>query len=162
MRPWMPGTASCVVKVPPPCKPAWNNASIDAVRHAYDTWRAEEDAAVGTAFEHLCDRFWHQIQRTVDELLRYSAELFAIPFTAIGAGSLWRNRSGFYYKFWQEPPGLMLLTNGFVRLLPGILGHPIILRQSRQRAAELADMQSGRAAARFRGTHQKEHPRLPP
>lgn len=122
---------------------------IDAVRRAYDTWRAEEDAAVGTAFEHLCDRFWHQIQRTVDELLRYSAELFAIPFTAVGVGSLWQNRSGFYYKFWQEPPGLTLLTNGFVRLLPGILGHPIILHQSRQRAAELAEMQSGRLRHNF-------------
>jgi GTP-binding protein EngB required for normal cell division len=117
---------------------------IDEVRAAFDTWRAEEDAAVGEAFEHLCGRFWLSIQGMADELLRYSAELFAIPFTAVGAESLWQKRSGFYYKFWQEPPALMMLTDGLVRLLPGALGHPVILRHARQRAADLTDMQSGR------------------
>lgn len=117
---------------------------IDQVRAAYDRWRAEEDAAVGTACETLCERFWRRIQDTADELLRFSAELFAIPFAAVGAGALWTNRSGFYYKFWEEPPALMTLTNGLVSLLPGFIGHPIILRQARQRAADLVDMQAGR------------------
>jgi GTP-binding protein EngB required for normal cell division len=114
------------------------------VRRAFDTWREEEDAAVGEVFESLCNRFWNRIQDTVDELLRYSAELFAIPFAAIGAESLWRGRSGFYYKFWEEPPALRMLTDSFVAMLPGVLGHPLILRHARRRAAELAEMQSGR------------------
>lgn len=117
---------------------------IDQVRAACDRWRAEEDAAVGTACESLCERFWRRIQDTVDELLRYSAELFAIPFAAIGVDSLWTSHSGFYYKFWEEPPALMTLTNGLVSLLPGFIGHPIILRQARRRAADLADRQPGR------------------
>lgn len=117
---------------------------IPEVRRVYDTWRAEEDTVVGVAFESLCGRFWRRIQDAVDELLRYSAELFAIPFAAIGAESLWRSRSGFYYKFWEESPGLMMLTNSFVLMLPGVLGHPLILRHARQRAVELAEMQSGR------------------
>lgn len=114
------------------------------VRRAFDVWRAEEDAAVGEVFESLCNRFWKRIQDTVDELLRYSAELFAIPFAAIGAESLWRSRSGFYYKFWEEPPALRMLTDSFVTMLPGVLGHSLILRHARRRAAELADIQSGR------------------
>jgi hypothetical protein len=117
---------------------------IAAVRAAFDGWRAEEDAAVGDAFEHLCDRFWKNIQETVDGLLRYSAELFAIPFAAVGAESLWQSRTGFYYKFWDEPTGLRMLTGSFVLMLPGVLGHPVILHRARRRAAELADMQSGR------------------
>lgn len=117
---------------------------VAEVRAAFDTWRAEEDAAVGEAFERLCGRFWQSIQNTADELLRYSAELFAIPFASVRAESLWQKRSGFYYKFWQEPPALMMLTDGLVRLLPGVMGHPIILRHARRRAADLADMQSGR------------------
>lgn len=117
---------------------------IAEVRAAFDAWRAEEDVAVADAFEHLCSRYWRSIQDTVDALLRYSAELFAIPFAAVGAESLWQSRTGFYYKFWQEPPALMMLTDGLVRLLPGALGHPIILRQARRRAAELVDIQSGR------------------
>ena len=117
---------------------------IAEVRAAFDVWRANEDTAVGEAFERLCGRFWQRIQDTVDELLRYSAELFAIPFAAVDAESLWQSRTGFYYKFWEEPPSLMMLTNGFVRMLPGALGHPVILRQAQRRAAELAEMQSGR------------------
>ena len=117
---------------------------IAEVRAAFDVWRAEQDAAVGDAFERLRARFWRRIQDTADELLRYSAELFAIPFAAVGAETLWQSRSDFYYKFWEEPPALMMMTAGLVRLLPGALGHPIILRQARRRAAELAEMQSGR------------------
>lgn len=117
---------------------------IVEVRAAFDVWRAEEDAAVCDAFERLCGRFWRSIQDTVDTLLRYSAELFVISFATVGAESLWQNRTGFYYKFWQEPPSLTMLTDGLVRVLPGALGHPIILRQARRRSTELADMQSGR------------------
>lgn len=117
---------------------------VAEVRAAFDLWRAEEDVAVGDAFEHMCARFWRSIQDSVDALLRYSAELFAIPFAAVGTESLWQSRSGFYYKFWQEPPTLRMLTDSLVRLLPGALAHPIILRHARQRAADLADMQSGR------------------
>lgn len=114
------------------------------VRRAFEAWRAEADAAVGEIFESLCNRFWKRIQDSVDELLRYSAELFAIPFAAIGAESLWRSRSGFYYKFWEEPPALRMLTDSLVTMLPGVLGHPMILRHARRRAAELAEIQSGR------------------
>ena len=117
---------------------------IEEVGASYETWRAEEDAAVGAACETLCERFWRRIQDTVDELLRYSAELFAIPFAAVAASSLWRTRSGFYYKFWDEPPALMTLTSGLMRLLPGFIGHPLLLRQARRRAADLVDMQAGR------------------
>ncbi|WP_448509956.1 dynamin family protein [Immundisolibacter sp.] len=122
---------------------------IAEVRVAFDAWRAEEDAAVGDAFERLCDRFWQSIQNTVDALMRYSAELFAIPFANVGAEHLWQKHSGFYYKFWQEPPALMMLTDGFVQMLPRALGHPIILCHARQRAADLTDMQSGRLRHEF-------------
>jgi GTP-binding protein EngB required for normal cell division len=117
---------------------------IEAVRAAYEVWRAREDALVGKACEGLCERFWGRIQATVDELLRYSAELFAIPYSAETAGSLWQSRSGFYYKFWEEPPALLTLTNGLIRLLPGFVSHPLILRAARRRAADLADRQAGR------------------
>jgi len=117
---------------------------IEAVRVAYDVWRAQEDAALGERCETLCGRFWEHIQATVDELLRYSAELFSIPFAAESAGSLWRHPSDFYYKLWEEPPALLTLTNGLMRLLPGFIGHPMLLRQARRRAADLVDLQAGR------------------
>jgi hypothetical protein len=37
-----------------------------------------------------------------------------------------------------------MLSDMFVLMLPDVIGHPIILRHARQRAADLTDMQSGR------------------
>lgn len=117
---------------------------IEEIRKAFDSWRADENVAANQIFERVCQRSWHGMHDLVDELLRYSAELFAVPFTAVASESLWRASSGFYYKFWEEPPTLQLLGRSLVRLLPGSLGHPLILRHARQRADELVDMQSGR------------------
>ncbi len=118
--------------------------SIAAVRRAYDAWRMEEDMALGKECEALCERFWIRIQENVDELLRYSADLFEIPYVTEMARSLWQTQAGFYYKFWEEPPALFTLTNGFIRLLPGFIGHRLLLRQAQRRMAELVDMQGGR------------------
>ena len=120
------------------------NRLITEVRGAFDAWRAAENVIANQAFEHVCQRFWQRMHDLVEELLRYSAELFAVPFTAIAAESLWRTSSDFYYKFWEEPPTMQMLGRTLVRLLPGALGHPMILRQARMRADELVDMQSGR------------------
>jgi GTP-binding protein EngB required for normal cell division len=117
---------------------------VAEVRRSFDIWRTDEDIVVEEAFDNLCDRFWHRIQDTVDELLRYSAELFDIPFVTINTESLWQNRSGFYYKFWEEPPTLRMLTDTFVLMLPDVFSHPLIHQHARQRAANLTDMQSGR------------------
>lgn len=117
---------------------------IAEVRMAFDTWRAEENVIANQAFEQVCQRFWQGMHDLVDELLRYSAELFAVPFTAITSDSLQPAPSTFYYKFWEEPPTMQLVGRALVRLLPGVLGHPLILRHAHRRAEELLDMQSGR------------------
>ena len=117
---------------------------IEAVRSSYEVWRAEEDAAVGSACESLCQRYWNRIQATVDELLHYSADLFAIPYATKSADVLWQGRPDFNYKFWEEPPALLTLTSGLTRLLPAFIARPLLLRQARRRAADLTDMQAGR------------------
>ena len=117
---------------------------IDEVRRSFDGWRAKEDEAVSAAFDQLCERFRRRIEDTVTELLRYCADLFAIPFAAVGVESLWRGRPEFRYKFWTEPPGLLMMRNALVTALPGAVGHPLILRDAKRRAVDLVEMQSGR------------------
>jgi GTP-binding protein EngB required for normal cell division len=114
------------------------------VRRAFDACRERENAEVSEAFDRICERFWQRIRQSVDELLRYSAELFSLRFEGIAAQSLQVTRSNFQYKFWQEPPGLRLLSDSLTRLLPGALSRPLILRRSQRRLAELVEMQSGR------------------
>lgn len=120
------------------------NRLITEVRGAFDAWRAAENVIANQAFEHVRQRFWQRMHDLADELLRYSATLFAVPFAAIATESLGGTSSGFYYQFWEEPPTMQMLGRALVRLLPGAFGHPMILRQARMRADELVDMQSGR------------------
>ena len=117
---------------------------VAEIRAAFDTWRSAEDAVVTREFEQMCARFWQKLGDAVDDLLRYSAELFAVPFTAIATDAPWHARSAFYYKFWEEPSTSRLVGRGLVRLLPAALSHPLILRRMRARTDDLAEMQSGR------------------
>lgn len=106
--------------------------------------QADADAKLSCAFGGLCARAERRIQDGVDELLRYSVGLFDIPFTGVSAPTLWRSPTRFYFKSWDEPPGLKQLTNSLVPLLPRVLGSRLILRDAQRRATDLADMQSGR------------------
>ena len=114
------------------------------MRRVFDDWRAKEDAVISAAFDQLCLRFWQRAEDMIQDLQKFSAQLFAIPFVASSAESLWRSRSTFRYKFWSAPPSLLLMRNAFVLALPGAVGHRLILRDTHQRVIELADMQSGR------------------
>ncbi|OOG28840.1 hypothetical protein B1C78_00455 [Thioalkalivibrio denitrificans] len=117
---------------------------LEAVQREFDAWRRDEDKEVSEVFAALCRRFWNEAQALADELVRYSADLFSLPFQATHTESLWQTRSGFQYKFWQEPPSLVLIGAAIARWLPRVIGHPLILRKARQRASELVEMQSGR------------------
>lgn len=117
---------------------------VAEVRAAYDAWRPREDETVSDAFDRICDRFQERIEHLVDELLHYSAELFAIRFETVMAMPFREARSRFYYKFWQEPTSLTMMRNALGDLMPGPLGRSILLKRARRRVAELIDMQAGR------------------
>ena len=114
------------------------------LRAAFDAWRPREDDQVSEPFDGLRDRFQERIERLADELLQYSAELFAIRFEVVAADPFRQARSRFYYKVWQEPTSLRLMSDAASGLLPGPLGRSLLLKRARRRVAELVDMQSGR------------------
>jgi hypothetical protein len=128
---------------------ALEHAAVEAVRAAWDRFRHEEDERVGTQFHGLCRRFGARIDATVDELYRFSSELFSVPFEAVGADTDWQAQSDFYYKFWDEPPALKTLAASLLLALPKRLGDSLVLRQGVKYGRELADMQAGRVRHNF-------------
>jgi hypothetical protein len=84
------------------------------------------------------------MEHLVDELLHYSAELFAVRFETVVAAPFREARSRFYYKFWQEPTSLTMMRDALGDLMPGPLGRSILLKRARRRVAELIDMHAGR------------------
>ena len=114
------------------------------VKQAYNAWRVGEDERLSHDFESICGRFMTRIDDTVDSLLKFSSDLFAVPFDAVKAESLWTARSRFYYKFKDEPCGLTMLTTSLTFALPKLLGDKIIMRGMREFALQVIDQQAGR------------------
>lgn len=117
---------------------------VREIRAAYDAWIATQDARLRTAFESLCGRAWNQLQEAVDELMRYSSELFAIDFSPVRSSAEWTLESDFYYKFWHEPPSLRILANSAILALPKAIAGRMIIKRAQVRAQELIEAQSGR------------------
>ena len=122
---------------------------INQVRAAYDDFREQEDDKIEAAFNNVCSRFTTKINDAVDELFRFSSELFAIPFNTIQAESVWSIQSHFYYKFWNEPVSLKTITSSFILALPKFLGDSLILKEAVKFGHEMADTQAGRVRYDF-------------
>ena len=131
---------------------------ISEVEKALTAWRSAEDEKLADAFELICDRFRTKMDESVDELLRFSSQLFAVPFEPTRAESLWGSKTDFYYKFKEEAVGLEMLATSITQVLPRFIGDRFqklkayvlrtanrrILRKRKEHMFETIDMQSGR------------------
>lgn len=114
------------------------------VRVKFDVWRTVEDEKIAGEFDRLCARFSTRINETVDELFRFSADLFDISFAAVRAESLRNTSSGFYYKFWSEPGSMKLFTSSLLLALPKFIGDSRLVKKMQEYAVDCVEVQSGR------------------
>ncbi|MDA8087808.1 MAG: dynamin family protein [Nitrospiraceae bacterium] len=118
---------------------------ISHVKQAFNVWRAIEDERLSKAFETICRRFIVKIDETVDGLLKFSSDLFEIPFDAVRMEAFWSARSEFYYKFKDQPVGLEMVASSLTLALPKFIGDKLILRKMKEYLSQVIDIQSGRA-----------------
>jgi GTP-binding protein EngB required for normal cell division len=114
------------------------------VRSAYDGWFASEEPKIVQSFDAVCGRFWSDIQKTINDLLAFSATLFNVRFEGSEAVGMGGSRAALNYKFWHEPVGLETLTSAIVLALPKLIGDRIVIGRMRKLALDLVDMQAGR------------------
>ncbi len=119
------------------------------IRQAFTVWRAGEDEKLAKTFEAACKRFIIRIDDTIDTLLKFSAELFDVPFDIVRADALWSTQSGFYYRFREQPVGLEIATASLTLLLPKFFGDKIILKKVKEYLRRMVDQQSARAGHDF-------------
>lgn len=122
---------------------------IEHVRQAFNTWRALEEERLGKAFEAICKRFSVKINDTVDALLKFSSDLFEIPFEATKTDALWSDKSRFSYKFRDEPVGLQIVASSLTLALPKFIGDRIVLNKMKEYLVRVVDMQLGRLGSDF-------------
>ncbi len=121
----------------------------DHVKQAFNIWRAVEDDKLAKAFETICKRFVVKIDDAVDSLLKFSSELFEIPFEAVKTEALWSAKSRFYYKFNEQPVGLVIVASSLTLALPKFIGDKIILKKMQDYLVRVIDMQLGRSGNDF-------------
>lgn len=122
---------------------------INEVRGSYNAWRSAEDDKIAGSFEDTCKRFILRINETVDSMLKFSSELFSIPFEAVKAETLWDVRSSLFYKFKDEPVGLDMLAASLTLNLPRFLGSRIVFKKMKEYTLQMIDMQGGRVRFDF-------------
>lgn len=122
---------------------------IVEVKQAFATWRSIEDEKLAKAFASACTRFITRIDETVDSLLKFSAELFAVPFDIVKAEAIWLTKSSFFYRFKEQPVGIEIVTSSLTLLLPKFIGEKIILKKIKEYLQRVIDIQTARVGCDF-------------
>ncbi|MGE5173054.1 MAG: dynamin family protein [Betaproteobacteria bacterium] len=122
---------------------------MEHIRQAFNTWRALEDARLAKAFEAICGRYASKINDRVDALLKFSSDLFEIPFEAVKTELLWSDKTRFSYKFRDEPVGLQIVASSLTLALPKFIGDKLILKKMSEYLIRVVDMQLGRLGSDF-------------
>lgn len=130
----------------------------EGIERAFLEWCEVEEETLAKEFEAICSRFVTRANETVDELMKFSSQLFAIPFSTSAPEPAWAGESGFYLKFRSEAVGLDLLTDSLTQVAPGYISdkfkklktflydfaNRLIVSKRRRHMLETIEMQSGR------------------
>jgi GTPase SAR1 family protein len=122
---------------------------ITEVRQAFTTWRSIEDEKLAKTFEAACKRFITKIDETVDSLLKFSAELFDVPFDIVKAEAIWSTKSSFYYRFKEQPVGIEIVASSLNLLLSKFFGEKIILKKMKEYLQRVVDLHYAKAGCDF-------------
>jgi GTPase Era involved in 16S rRNA processing len=122
---------------------------ITEVKQAFASWRGIEDEKLAKTFEAACKRFIIRIDDTVDSLLKFSAELFTVPFDIVKAEAIWTTKSGFYYRFKEQPVGIEIVASSLTLLLPKFIGEKIILKKVKEYLNRVIDVHTARVGYDF-------------
>ena len=128
---------------------------ISHVKQAFNIWRALEDDRLEKAFEAVCRRFVVKINDIVDALMKFSSDLFEIPYEAFGTEALWSAKSRFYYKFKEQPGGIEIVASSLTLALPKFIGDKIIHKKMLDYLVRAIDLQLGRSGNDFEERIQK-------
>ncbi|MFO7666484.1 MAG: dynamin family protein [Desulfobacterales bacterium] len=119
------------------------------IKNSFNTWRTAADERIAKSFENACKRFIISVDETVDMLLRFSSDLFDVPFDAVRVEAVWSGKTGLYYKFRDEPVGIEILASTVTLALPKFIGDRLVLKKMKEYLNKAVSMQCGRIGYDF-------------
>ena len=128
---------------------------MERVRAAFSEWRAVEDDRLAKEFEVVCRRFADKINDTTDNLVKFSAQLFACAYEPFRTDVLARVPTRFTYKFRDQPVGIEIIASSLTLALPRWIGNRRILKDADAFLTKAIDMQTARLSYDFSERVQK-------
>lgn len=122
---------------------------VTEVKQAFSAWRGLEDEKLAKTFEASCQRFITKIDETVDSLLKFSAELFAVPYDIVTAEAIWTTKSDFYFRFKEQPVGIEIVASSLTLILPKFIGEKIVVKKVKEYLNRVIDVQAAKVGVDF-------------
>ena len=114
------------------------------VREIFGDWQAAEEKKLKQHLEKIVGRFTDRINDIFAKLFASSSEFFGIPRREIRPRQTLPSNITFWFQTEDETDMLSITLDVIKRILPRVITHKIIWRESKERAEMLVDRHCGR------------------
>lgn len=127
------------------CEDTINNEIIDQ----FEPFRMGIEKAIKERYADEIETINDEVIEIINQIYRYSAQLFELDQTTALPKEIWRFKSQFYYRTWEVVTSLDILEKGLLGLLPKPLFLSFFKRKLPKVIQEKLDRQCGRLRADF-------------
>jgi small GTP-binding protein len=121
-----------------------NEFMTNQVRKIFADWQAEEETKLKQQLGKVIGRFTDRINKIFEKIFVSSSELFGIPQREIKIQETLPAKIEFRFQTEDESDMLSITLDAIKRILPKIITHRIIWKESRERAEMLVDRHCGK------------------
>jgi small GTP-binding protein len=126
------------------------NDFIDTqIRDIFGAWRVGEEKVLKSHIEKILKRFANRINKIIEQLTRFSAELFGITDRQFYAQEVLPPEIEFRFQTTDESDMLSMTIDLARKALPKILAHKLILKEAQEKAEIMVDRHCGKARYDF-------------
>ena len=127
------------------CENKINNEIVDQ----FEPFRMGIEKAIKERYADEIETINDEVIEIINQIYRYSAQLFELDQTTALPKEIWRFKSQFYYRTWEVVTSLDILEKGLLGLLPKPLFLSLFKRKLPKVIQEKLDRQCGRLRADF-------------
>lgn len=114
------------------------------IQDMFGTWSIEEEKVLKAHLEKILGRFASRMNSIMEKIITVSLHLFDIPVKPVLVEEPLAAETEFWFKLKEDEDSLSMLIESITRTLPKIIGHKIVLKAAKERAAMLVDRHCGR------------------
>lgn len=94
---------------------------VQEVENSYRAWRTTLEKKVASVFEERCEVLAEKTNEIIESLMRFSSELFHVPFEPFSSRTFWTEDSRFHFKLREDLVGLDMVASSIAGTLPGLV-----------------------------------------